>query len=164
MKLLNWARKKAFNPSLGAKKVGATSYLQFLRTAPSEDIGAILAVATGQRKFLEARYGVSLLDPGSIQKDSKIICRDMRFFAANLSDDSNAGAEIGIWLWIFTLESSQDLEMRPMGRAIWREIQRGFPHVLIKAQEMDLLSGRVLLQNSVAIGDYNVIPKGLESP
>jgi hypothetical protein len=63
----------------------------------------------------------------------------------------------GVMVWLFTLRCGAALELRQRGRELWKELQRGYPHVKEAADSLGALSGK-----TINIDGFDRVPIGLE--
>lgn len=61
----------------------------------------------------------------------------------------------GIMIWAHTFRAARDLELRPLGRKLWSELERGFPHAERAAAGIVPLAGFQL-----DIDGYDQFPEG----
>ena len=69
---------------------------------------------------------------------------------------NNPIAASALMVWAHTARAGIRLELRSLGRELWRELSRGFPHVDEAAASFKALSGR-----SLNIEGAKQFPKGL---
>lgn len=66
----------------------------------------------------------------------------------------------GTMVWLYTVQCLHEPELRPLGRALWREIARGFPHMDTALKVLALRTGKPVEERIEAI--CTEIPHGLE--
>jgi len=87
-----------------------------------------VACATDWRHKLHDE-GCDLLDPSiCLAKDPMITFR-LSNAIGKLQRSGNPQLAAGLMVWVHTLRAMTRPELRTLGRAMWRELERGFPHV-----------------------------------
>jgi len=116
-KVNNWASKR--------QRKDLEDFLLRLRAMDGEEIGHLVAVATHVRHKIEAK-GHSLLDPLS---NEPWITAGLSKHTVQLQKEGDLVTAAGLMVWVHTLRAGSHLEIRQLGRNMWRELERGFPHV-----------------------------------
>jgi hypothetical protein len=118
------------------------------------EIGLVVALATDFRNEMEAA-GCPLsdpivyasLDPGFTFGLSKQVVRLQK---AGCFQDAAA-----LMVWVHTMRAASRLELRQLGRELWTELARGFPHVVDGARIVKKFQSR-----SVDVRNADAFPKG----
>lgn len=75
----------------------------------------------------------------------------------------NFVAAAGLLVWLHSLRALNAAELRDLGRLMWRELARGFPHIENALQRADQMFGTPLSKSDVLSLDcYTFIPNGLD--
>lgn len=127
-----------------------------LNVLDSDDIGMVVAMATHYKNQLE-QDGHNVSDP-------IVYCSINHFFALDLSRYIKGLQKIGrfqdaaaLMVWLHTIRGSGAgcLELRGLGREMWKELSRGFSYVEEKKDALEELTGE-----PVNIESYQEFPKG----
>lgn len=152
-----WLSNKLVNWGVAVQRREIKSWLRNLRSLNSDDLGMIVTIATHVRHKIELKYHVDLLDPivtYARDPDIELVVHQMiKAFQSSGMPESAAGAMV----WLHTLRCGAALELRPLGRELWRELRRGFPFIEQSAAGLELLSDQQII-----ITDATRIPFGLE--
>ncbi|MGD9740028.1 MAG: hypothetical protein AB7O56_07515 [Bauldia sp.] len=130
-----------------------------LRNIDASEVGFIVAVATDVRHHLRAELQVDLLHPAA----SIFIRPDLGgLLFAQIKELQRAGtmmslsAASGFMVWIHTVRSFTNIDLRPRGRELWVALARGFPHA-----EMAAIQHFRLAAMELNIDNFDQIPDGL---
>ncbi len=122
-------------------------WLAKLRLLDPHAIALIVIVATDLRHKIERKRGVDLLDPSATYaRDPDII-----FFLHDLIKSFHSHSTVeniaGAMVWLHTIRCGASPELQPLGRELWAELQRGFPHPHIDdaAESLQALSDQEIL-------------------
>lgn len=132
-------------------------FLGDLAALDDEQVGAMLAGATQMRHALES-VGIEALTPErAFRADPGVIYRLSQLNVEYLRKGQDGVAD---WLmvWVHTFRAAARPALRPLGRALWRELGRGRPHVFDAATELRILSGV-----EMDLAGFDEIPEGMES-
>jgi len=155
--MISWLERKIYSWGIAKQRKELETWLNLLISMNSDEIGALVAGATHMRHGLEKTYHVNLLDPivtSTVEPD--LIFKLHGLIKEYQSRGDNASAA-SVMVWLHTLRCGTSLELRQLGRSLWRELERGFQFVDASAQNIYNLSG-MLLETS----GYNQFPVGLE--
>ena len=123
----------------------------------SDEIGMVVAQATHMRLNFQERMGVDLLEPSvAIMQDPSLplaLNKTIRGF----QKDGNLTDAAAMMIWLHTLRSMGEFEVRPHGRELWRQLARGFPYVAESAISLERDFGVF-----INFEGYDEIPRGLE--
>ena len=124
------------------------NYIPALQGMTSEEIGGVLDYAARIKQattiFGTKREEVLLFE------DPILVPEDVAFETLNswkLHMIENAGtlegrAKVGAMsIWYLSLVACQIAELRPSGRRLWRELERGFPHCVEFSPDADCVKG-----------------------
>lgn len=148
--------------SVGAREVDR--FVRGLRAMDAQDMGAMVAIATAIRVNFET-HGVipeGVFEDGHLPSvetlgvlQMKINKVSRQFKKLGLPSDS-AGAMV----WSYSLRCLNVPELRPLGREMWAEMKRGFPHVKDALEEGEGRKGEPFPER--VWQGWNMIPLGLE--
>jgi len=134
-----------------------------LRKLPDRDVGVILAIATAVRVNMETH---DVIPEGIFQRNSLPSVREMGvmqmrinrtavdFARAKLQADAT-----GATIWSYSLRCLNVPGLRPLGREMWAELRRGFPHVEEAIDESEERNGKPFDPRVRA--EWRLIPLGL---
>jgi hypothetical protein len=138
-------------------------FLLALKGMSDEEIGTLVAMAAvlrmelrEQNLFPDAALGVGTPLPereqGTLQANLSRMVLDLQ-----KNNSPNAGAAM---VWLHSLRAFRYPEVRLLGRQMWGELERGFPHVLEALGFMERPVGQPLPLGALRAGRF--IPVGLE--
>ena len=116
----SWAGKKQ------AKEL--KSFVENLRAADGSELGMVVACATNWRHELR-QDGWDLLAPSLCLATDPMITFRLIKAIQKLQHDDRPELAVGLMVWVHTLRALTRLQLRSLGRDMWRELSRGFPHV-----------------------------------
>lgn len=153
---MRWLAARVLKWSVGKQEQEVRDFVHKLSVVDSSELGLPVALATAYRHLVRRNVGIDLLFPATALISEPTICTRLNREIQELQRQRQfAGLAAGM-IWLHSLRAMQSLELRPHGRELWRQLSRGFPHVLNSADDHALLTG-VLLE----IEDYDQIPDGL---
>lgn len=117
----------------------------------------LLAVATHIRHGLEERLGVDLLDPILTVNSSPDLIFELHRIVKHCQSANQQSDAAGVMVWLFRLPCGAAMELRQRGRNLWKELQRGYPHVAEAADSLRVLTGK-----TIRIKGFDRVPIGLE--
>ena len=130
-----WAERK--------QREELTAFVENLRASDSGELSAIVAMATHVRHGLEAE--------GHLVTDPIIYCSTNLYFPfllsrtiGQLQKESKLQVAVGFMVWLHTARAGVRLELRQLGRDMWRELARGFGNVEETAADLSMLTGQHL--------------------
>ncbi len=159
-----WFREKLQGRALSAGAREVDKFVRGLRAMDAQDMGAMVAIATAIRVNFETHgvipEGVFEDDPlpsvetlGVLQMQINKVSRQFR--KLGLPSDS-AGAMV----WSYSLRCLNVPELRPHGREMWGEMERGFPHVKDALEEGEGRKGEPFPKR--VWEEWTMIPLGLD--
>jgi len=138
-------------------------FLVALKGMSDQELGMVVAMAAILRMELRPQglFPDEALDIASTlpKSERKAVRSGMSGLALNLQkkNDPSAGAAM---VWLHTLRALQFPELRLLGRQMWGELQRGFPHVFAAFHFMEDTVGQPLPLGALQASQF--IPVGLE--
>jgi hypothetical protein len=129
--LSEWLRRRFEHNAARSGRVGLERFVASLRSQPENEIAMLVVVAAAIR--------VRLRDAGHLPDDvlqatsmheyeqatvRQRVSRLVRKYQTHSEYIDAAGAMV----WLHTLRSLTTPELRDLGRQMWQELQRGFPH------------------------------------
>lgn len=115
----------------------------------------VVAQATHFRNILEAQ-GIDVLNPLEAEQKNILITMQINRIIRDAQKGDPSGA-VGWMVWLHTIRAATTPENRLKGRAMWRELARGFPHVPDTVEGLHEIAGVTF-----HIEGYDKIPLGLE--
>lgn len=132
-----------------------SSFTAQLRQMDADEIGMVVALATDARNRLE-ETGFILSDPIGAHTLKPETPAALHGMILNLQAEGRLQEAAAIMVWLHTARVGARLELRPLAREMWRQLERGFPH----AQEASRSLMRTLFR-SIRLDGYDQFPKGL---
>lgn len=134
-----------------------------LKGMSAEEIGAVVAIAATVRmdlrqvnEFPDGALGIGMPVP---EADLEVLRRKLVALSLNWQKKNLPGA-VGAMVWAHTLRAYCFPEVRLLGRHMWGELERGFPHALEALQFMEHTTGQSAPLGSALATQF--IPEGLE--
>lgn len=146
----------------GAKEL--EDFVAGLKALDDRDIGTIVAVATVIRVNMETHnviaegtFGDTTLPStetlGLYQMEINKLAR--KFARMGLATDSTAAM-----IWSYTLRCLNVPELRPLGRAMWAELGRGFSHVEAALHKGEAEKGEPFPER--VWSEWRIVPAGFQ--
>lgn len=146
----------------GAKEVAR--FVAGLRGMGDRNLGALLAIATVVRVNMET-HGV--LPEGLFQRDDLAPSQELGLLQVRLNGVSRQLAKArqgddatAVMVWSYSLRCLNLPGLEPLGRELWAELRRGFPHVEEMLAEGEKRNGKPFDPRVRA--EWRLIPPGLD--
>lgn len=134
-----------------------TDYLEILKGMSSEELGlAVLSALTFRKNFLR-KNNVDLMDPLLVLNQNPDIVINLCQAYEKVIEDNKPYLGVPLAIWIHTLRSIENPIIRSIGRQVWNELSRGFPHCRSKRESYNTIYG-----NKSSMELVGKFPKGLE--
>ena len=130
-------------------------FIAILSSMDGSELGLVVAMSTDARN-LYASAGKNFLEPLLLGTQDPMFTFKLVGDIKKLQKQNNPSGAASLMIWAHTMRASTSLELRPLGRQMWKELQRGFPHAEMASYEHRLLTGMAL-----NIDGYNQFPSGL---
>jgi hypothetical protein len=160
---VNWLKRRAERAIVQSSTQDLERFLESLRGMDPGELGTVVVAATVIRVNLENAgllphdaLGVGTLP---IKKQSALQFQ-MSEIAQKFQRQEQYASASGAKVWLFTLRACTIPEARLLGRKIWKELSRGFPHVLTAIDDLEAITHLNVPQR--VREDFNFIPPGLE--
>lgn len=151
-----WRSRNIFDRwAMNTQRKELSAFVDNLRAMDSQELGALLAIATDARHSLEAK-GHMILDPIVYFSMNPGFLMYLSHWIIQLQKEGKPMAAAALAIWLHTMRAGARLELRQLGRDMWRELTRGFPSVAESAADLESLLGRHFNTE-----DASVYPKGL---
>ncbi|MCO7039597.1 hypothetical protein NAG83_24130 [Pseudomonas carnis] len=132
-----------------------SSFTAQLSQMDSAEIGVVVALATDTRNRLEDA-GYLLSDPIVAYTVDPEIPSTLNEMIRSLQAEGRLQEAAAVMVWLHTSRVGARLELRPLARQKWEQLERGFPHA--EGASMSLM--RVFFR-PIRIDGYDQFPKGL---
>lgn len=131
MMLSEWLRRRFERDAITSGRVGLERFVASLRAQSENEIAMIVVVAAAIR--------VRLRDAGHLPDDVLHATSSHEYEQATVQQrvsrlvrkfqtDSEYIDAAGAMVWVHTLRSLTIPELRDLGRQMWQQLERGFPH------------------------------------
>ncbi|MGV7219588.1 hypothetical protein [Bradyrhizobium sp. UFLA05-112] len=97
-----------------------------------------------------------MLQPGAVLAQHPELTFNFSRTVQKLQGSGDFAAAAGLIVWVHSLRAMTDPLLREDGRAMWRELARGFPHVMRTTAELEAATGK-----RVKIEGWQTFPEGL---
>jgi len=115
-----WALKK--------QKKELTAFTSNLQAVDGPELGLVVAIATHLRHQLEID-GHNILDPINYFSIRPEFPYFLSTTIIQFQKERRTQEAAGLMIWLHTFRSAARLELRALGRNMWKELERGFPYV-----------------------------------
>lgn len=129
-------------------------FIDLLRAMDGTELGLVVAVATHFRHELEAD-GHKPMDPILYTRQNPWFCHLLSSTAITCQKKGRLQDAASLMIWLHTARASLRLELRSLGRELWKQLERGFPYV-----EEAALSYRIFSGTELNIEDATEFPIG----
>lgn len=106
----------------------AQQVVDHLRSLDNRSMGLVLAIAAHQRNAL-IKDGVDMRDLSKIIHGAPMYHLDLAKAVNVLIKKKRQHDALGMQVWMHSLRALLDQELYPYGVEIWKELERGQPHV-----------------------------------
>jgi len=152
---MDWFTRKVDKWASDKQRTEMADFVARLRAMDGVEIGNVVAVATHFRHSLEDD-GHNPMDPIAYVAVNPGFPLFLSATASRLEKLQKKQEAAAFMIWTHTARAGARLELRGLGREMWRELSRGFPHVKKGAQDFRSLTGIHL-----NIADAEQFPFGL---
>lgn len=139
-------------------------FVDGLARMPERDLGVVVGIAAVVRVNMETH---GILPEGLFQSDSLPPARELGLLqwringvARDFTKARQAADATGAMIWSYSLRCLNLPQLRPLGRTLWGELQRGFPHVEEALDEGEERLGRKFDRR--VWDEWAMIPLGFE--
>jgi len=153
--LVGWLDRKIGKWASGKQKKELGEFLNRLRAMDGEELGLVVACATDRRHLLEAQ-GHMVSDPIVYVAENPQFLAQLSQVTVEYQRQGRLVLAAAMMVWVHTLRAGLQGELRPYGRDMWRELQRGFPYV-----EEAAVHAAVDLKLILDTTGFDDVPKGL---
>ena len=137
---IGWLARKIDAWASNKQRQEMTHFVSLLKSMDGSEIGVVVAVATHVRHQLEAQ-GHNPTDPIAYTAINPEFALLLSRTAISLQKQQRLQDAAAFMVWLHTARAAIRLELRSLGRDLWRELARGFPHVEEGALSCHLLLG-----------------------
>jgi hypothetical protein len=153
--MLKAARQMLEDWAVGSQNRKMNDWLQSRAQLSDHRMGILVVLVTHQRHVLSASFSCDFLEPAQVFVAHPMICSKLENMLAQMHRSDQQLALTGSVPWLFTLQAF--LRRPPLyerGVDVWRQLQRGIPHVENAVAEMGDASAQLNLAG------YDEFPKG----
>lgn len=166
--MFGFFKNKAHDLTISSMKSDMSRFIEMLKGMDDTALGALIVGATWVRKNLEQHGQIpeNVLTLGPVMDTLKCNMASLEISKAikNHQQQGNNHLASFMMVWMHSLRSLSALELVPLGKVMWNELERGFPHTKTGFETVKLLSISLGLDISENVLDEcNFIPAGLES-
>lgn len=115
-----------------------------------------VGIATSLRHHFHDRAGVDFGSPTLCVLQDPYIAVKLARLIQQYQKAGNYPEALGLMVWLHSIRAMIEPDLRDRGRAIWRQLRRGFPHVPGAVAGYIELTGRPL-----DIREFDFVPDGL---
>ncbi len=128
--MFDWLKKKAIAKVTSDQAAEVVEWTKFLKSADSDNIGLIVAVAAQLRNGWLIDDKVDLLLPHVVIHQDPFVGIKLSYKIKMLQKANNQAVACGYFPWLFTVRACFNLALLAETRELWRELERGFPHII----------------------------------
>lgn len=134
--MLKAARQMLEDWAVGSQSRKMDDWLRAKSQLPNDRMGIVVALVTHQRHALGASFSCDFLNPAQVLVGQPMICSKLENTLAKMHKNGQSFALSGSLPWLFTLQAFLRPPLYDRGLQIWRQLQRGMPHVEACVAEM----------------------------
>lgn len=153
---MGWLANKFSSWAVKTQKAELEAFINNLKGLDSHEISSIVALATDGRHKLEEMYGWDFLDPVLLEASDPYVTMKINQLIRQMQKQGDTVDAAALMVWLHTLRSATTLELRMLGRELWRQLERGFATCVDTAADMSEVIGTPLNTEG-----YNQFPAGL---
>jgi hypothetical protein len=153
---VGWISRKIEKWAIKTQRRELESFVSNLRAIDGGEIGMVLAIATDKRHRLSEILGWNLLEPILVQISDITAAMTVNKLIREAQKAGDPVSASGLMVWLHTLRAANTLELRQLGRDMWGQLERGFPHCEDGQAGMLAVAGQYL-----NIDGYDQFPSGL---
>ena len=140
--VLSWLHNKLHRRAIRIQQRDLEAFVDMISQMNSDTIGTLLVNATHMRNVLESLYGWNLLCPFEELARNPFITMRLARLTRRAQKEKAFRTSAALMVWLHTMRAVQSLQLRGLGRRLWKEIGRGRMHFYSAAEEWYLLTGR----------------------
>ncbi|HKK14670.1 MAG TPA: hypothetical protein VKA14_08420 [Gammaproteobacteria bacterium] len=152
---MGWLTRKLAHWTAGRQRGELEAFVVRLRSMDDRRVGLVVARATDFRHHLESQ-GHIVSDPIIYLAYNPRFPMALSRMILGLQGDARMQDATALMVWVHTLRAARSLELRDLGRQMWRELSRGFPYVETAAEHFGELTG-----GRLDIASATEFPRGL---
>jgi len=162
--MANWLLGLMQGPAQKSAAKEVTRFIAGLRKTPDRDLGVIVGIAAVIRINMEI-HGVipeRIFQTDTLPSAQELGVMQMRIneAARQFTKMGQAADATGAMVWSYSLRCLNITELRPLGREMWGELKRGFPHAEEALDEGQERVGKPF--EARVWEEWAMIPLGLE--
>jgi hypothetical protein len=166
--MFNFFKNKAYDLTISTMKTDMTRFIEMLKGMDESALGGLVVGANWIRKNLEQHGQIPekiltigpVMDPLKCNQASLDISKAIK----NHQQQGNNHLASFMMVWLHSLRSLSSLELIPLGKDMWVELEKGFAHIENGFETVNILASSMGLDISESIlDDCKFIPTGLES-
>lgn len=140
---------------LRVQKSELSSFTNQLSQMDSDEIGMVVALVADSRNRLE-KVGFLLGDPIGTHAFKPETPSALNGMIQSLQAEGRLQEAAALMVWLHTARVGARLELRPLARQMWGQLERGFPY----AKDASIGLMRILFR-TIQLEGYDQFPKGL---
>lgn len=148
----SWASKK--------QRTEMADFIARLRSMDSSEIGHVVACATHLRHQLEAEGHIPI-DPINYVAINPMFPLLLSRTTIGFQKQGRLQDAAALMVWLHTARAGVRLELRFLGRELWKELERGFPYVEEAADNVKVLFGKQLDISEATTFPFGLTPEPL---
>jgi hypothetical protein len=159
----NWLRRRIELAGVQSGTQDLERFVASLHGMSDTELATLVVIATAVRVSLrmngqapDEAYGLTNFPP----KEQAIVQLFVSGLVKKFQTSGRQAYAAGAMVWLHTLRAGSTPELRLLGRRMWGELTRGFPHVSEAIEDMGTVTGDALPPEVAS--ESNFIPPGLE--
>lgn len=166
--MFGFFKNKAHDLNISTMKSDMSRFVDILKGMDDSALGSLIVGATWVRKNLEQNGQIpeGILFSGPVTDTLKCNMASLEISKAikNHQQQGNNHLASFMMVWMHSLRALSALELVPLGKVMWQELERGFAHTETGFETVKFLSSSLGLEISNNIlSECDFIPAGLES-
>ncbi len=154
--MFRWIKSKVHAGFVGVQEHEMSDWIKKLHSLDGEEIATILAMAMHYRNALFDAENLDLMYPFVVSQRDPMLAVKLNNELKRAQEEKIFNLASGIIVWLFTVRAALEPALRSLGRDLWRQLARGFPHI-----ENTAISFSELTNVTLDIREAGRFPDGL---
>lgn len=142
--MFSWLKSKVQAGLVGIQEREMSDWIRKLQAQDGEEVAAIVAMAMHYRNSMLFDLKIDLMYPFVAIQNERMLGVRLNQHLQEVQREKMFSLASGIIVWLFTIRAAQEPGLRLLGRELWRQLARGFPHVVQAASSLKQVSGIAL--------------------
>jgi hypothetical protein len=132
------------------------TFLTRLEGMDGDEVGGVVLMALDISSQFKKTTSADLFEPAICVENNASLIVQLSARAEKMEREGQPMLAVGLAVWVHTLRAMTEGDLRGLGRQVWGELERGFPHV--EQAKDDMLKTIGL---DIDLSDFGKFPTGL---